>query len=356
MDYHYPVELNEDFGEPLTPDCQEVGTSAVFTRKFSKATVSVDCNSLSGKLEMADGRVLSSAEPSKESALSSGGGYGGRGFNLPGTKTPTESAVDVVVDVAQPVSTVDAREVSFTWDIYALRHSSGAQQREKLRSPARQRLMRELRPFVLRVSGTGCENMQLASGPYIPTPPAVTRLLRSGGGGTNPANVTLDDWSDVAKFAAATDASLVLGLNMLLRDWPGDGSQGCAGGACPWNPANARAWIAHNKQVPGLNIEGYELGMSQDTLFTVKKNIEQNIILHDRQRAGLLHVQRKFGRRAGRARLCKPEGCAARGVCEHGHAQGHRPGHGRLLRQKRRHDGEGAQRQATARCRDVPPL
>ena len=260
MDYAFPPELNEDFGEPLTPDCQEVGTSAVFTRKFSKATVSVDCNSLNGKIEMADGRVLSSAQPSKEAALSSGGGYGGRGFAIPGTKTPTESAVDVVVDVAQPVSTVDAREVSFTWDIYALRHNSGAQQREKLRSPARQRLMRELRPFVLRVSGTGCENMQLSAGPYIPTPPAVTKLLRSGGGGTNPANVTLEDWSDVAAFAAATDASLVLGLNMLLRDWPGDGSQGCAGGACPWNPANARAWIAHNKQVPGLNIEGYELG------------------------------------------------------------------------------------------------
>ena len=46
MDYAFPPELNEDFGEPLTPDCQERGTSAVFTRSWSKANVSVDCNAL----------------------------------------------------------------------------------------------------------------------------------------------------------------------------------------------------------------------------------------------------------------------------------------------------------------------
>ena len=62
MDYHYPDELNEDFGVPLTEYCQEVASTAVFTRKWSKATVSVDCNTLSAKIAMADGRVLSSTD------------------------------------------------------------------------------------------------------------------------------------------------------------------------------------------------------------------------------------------------------------------------------------------------------
>ncbi len=173
----------------------------------------------------------------------------------------------VVVDLEHPVGDVDAREVSLTWDIYALRHSSGLGARSTLRSLAMRALVRELRPFVLRVSGTGCENMQLGQpAPYVPTPPAVTSRLRSGGGGTRPANVSLADWSDVTAFAVATGADLVLGLNMLLRDWPGNGSHGCASSqdsddrSCAWIASNARAWIAHNKKVAGLHVEGYELG------------------------------------------------------------------------------------------------
>lgn len=94
MDFAYPPVLNEDFGEPQTIDCHEIGSSAIFVRNWTKATVSVDCNTLSGNIEMADGRVLSSTEgvDSSESdrrdvasrlAQTRSGGYGGRGFAIP---------------------------------------------------------------------------------------------------------------------------------------------------------------------------------------------------------------------------------------------------------------------------------
>eukprot|EP01049_Picozoa_sp_SAG25_P011103 SAG25_NODE_1305_length_3350_cov_2.363580_1_plen_101_part_00 len=94
MDYFYPPELNENFGKPLTPDCREVGSSAVFTRKFSQATVSVDCNTLSAKIVLADGRVLSSMNhSSKSSALLSDGGYGGLGYGGFATPRRTHSSL-----------------------------------------------------------------------------------------------------------------------------------------------------------------------------------------------------------------------------------------------------------------------
>ena len=39
----FPPDLNRDFGTPLGL-CKETGTSGVFTREFSKATVKMDCS------------------------------------------------------------------------------------------------------------------------------------------------------------------------------------------------------------------------------------------------------------------------------------------------------------------------
>lgn len=51
-------ELDEDYGEPLE-SCHETSPgSEVFERKWSKATVQLDCKAWKGTITMADGRVL----------------------------------------------------------------------------------------------------------------------------------------------------------------------------------------------------------------------------------------------------------------------------------------------------------
>ena len=86
MDYAYPNEMNEDYGEPLTTDCEEIGMSEVFTRSWTNANVSLNCTDLSATIQMKDGRVLSSQdspdEPAERNSLH-GGGYGGRGNTIP---------------------------------------------------------------------------------------------------------------------------------------------------------------------------------------------------------------------------------------------------------------------------------
>ena len=43
--YPRPAELDVDYGVPLDADCREISAaSGVFTRKWSKADVSMDCN------------------------------------------------------------------------------------------------------------------------------------------------------------------------------------------------------------------------------------------------------------------------------------------------------------------------
>jgi hypothetical protein len=168
----------------------------------------------------------------------------------------------VHVSTSSPVGTVDAREVSLAWDIYALDHQKGAHTRAALGEPGLRSMVRQLRPLVLRISGTGAEGMQLGPpAPYIPTPPHIANLtLRDPG---SRANVSLADWDQVLDFAAAVGADLVLGFNQLLRHWANE--QGCAavgaaGSHCPWNSSNARAWALHNRQRTDVSIAGYELG------------------------------------------------------------------------------------------------
>ena len=116
------------------------------------------------------------------------------------------------------------RELSFTWDIYALNARPMSQASPfNLTDPALQRLVSQLQPFMLRVSGTGCENTQLDTGDanYIPLPSTVQSLLRPGGGGTSQFNVTTTNWDSIGQFAMNVGGDLLLGLNQLLRDWPG---------------------------------------------------------------------------------------------------------------------------------------
>ena len=51
--YMRPASFDVDYGEPLGL-CAETspGKSAVFTRKWSKTTISVDCNKMEGSIDM----------------------------------------------------------------------------------------------------------------------------------------------------------------------------------------------------------------------------------------------------------------------------------------------------------------
>ena len=50
---YYPrmAQWDEDFGSPLDPHCVEVATSGVFTREWSKASVSWDCHAANGTIK-----------------------------------------------------------------------------------------------------------------------------------------------------------------------------------------------------------------------------------------------------------------------------------------------------------------
>ena len=52
--YARPAALDVDYGEPVDAACAEMGPagSGVFSRKWSKASVSVDCNTLEGVIDM----------------------------------------------------------------------------------------------------------------------------------------------------------------------------------------------------------------------------------------------------------------------------------------------------------------
>ena len=55
--YDRPAEMDIDYGVPVG-DCGEVGNSGVFRREWSKANVSLDCGSFTGKIEMTAGPLV----------------------------------------------------------------------------------------------------------------------------------------------------------------------------------------------------------------------------------------------------------------------------------------------------------
>eukprot|EP01050_Picozoa_sp_SAG11_P006261 SAG11_NODE_478_length_9117_cov_6.916168_13_plen_54_part_00 len=48
---NHAVQWDEDFGTPLAPHCSEEGESGVFTREWTKASVSWDCNASKGTIK-----------------------------------------------------------------------------------------------------------------------------------------------------------------------------------------------------------------------------------------------------------------------------------------------------------------
>eukprot|EP00039_Didymoeca_costata_P003173 m.65745 g.65745 ORF g.65745 m.65745 type:complete len:496 (-) comp11758_c0_seq1:102-1589(-) len=187
----------------------------------------------------------------------------------------------IVVDT-MPVRFVDTREISVTWDIFALQPGPMSKNVPfNLSDKYIQNLVSELRPFVLRVSGTGCENTMFDNNPdsYVPIPLAVQNLLRPGGGGTKPFNVSIADYRKLAEFAKVVGADLVLGLNLLLRDWPDGGVRGCNNKTCPWNSKNARAWIEYNL-VNNFPVYGYELG-NEPGCFMPEVNLTGSMVATD---------------------------------------------------------------------------
>lgn len=122
----------------------------------------------------------------------------------------------LVVNASAAVHVVDAREVSFTWDIYAL--APGPMNKSSpfnLTDPIIRALTAELQPLIIRISGTGCENAEFddgggsASSSFVPIPRAVNSSLRPGGGGTSVFNTSASDWTRVAEFIRAVDADVV---------------------------------------------------------------------------------------------------------------------------------------------------
>lgn len=233
------------------------------------------------------------------------------------------ATVTVTVRPDAAVATVDPREVSFAWDLARLHPKSfqrqGAPGNLNLKSVQVRRLMRELGPYVLRVSGTACDATQFGMDArrHVPMPAAVLGRLRAHI--QHPTGVRATDWDVVGDFVGASGADLVLGLNQLTRHWPEqDGAHACAGTpscqrrltslcrasigrgcqrciaqhlgelqaagcqtagvtehnlmalhdfcheaevpkACAWNPSNAQQWLRYNMN-HGLRVYGYELG------------------------------------------------------------------------------------------------
>jgi hypothetical protein len=55
IDYQFPAELGQDYGEPIDATCSETGKgSEVFTRKWSKATVTLDCKAWTSTIARVD--------------------------------------------------------------------------------------------------------------------------------------------------------------------------------------------------------------------------------------------------------------------------------------------------------------
>ena len=55
IDYQFPAELGQDYGEPIDATCSETANaSEVFTRKWSKATVTLDCKAWTSTIDLLD--------------------------------------------------------------------------------------------------------------------------------------------------------------------------------------------------------------------------------------------------------------------------------------------------------------
>jgi hypothetical protein len=55
LEYHFPAELGQDYGKPIDATCSETEDgSEVFTRKWSKATVTLDCKAWTSTIDQTD--------------------------------------------------------------------------------------------------------------------------------------------------------------------------------------------------------------------------------------------------------------------------------------------------------------
>lgn len=129
--------------------------------------------------------------------------------------SPTANSV-LVVDRTKVLHRVDPREVSFTWDIFALApNPMNKSVPFNLSDPVIRHLTAELQPLLIRISGTDCENAEFYdnskpnASALVPIPSAVNASLRPGGGGTHLFNATASNWVRVAEFVQAVDADVV---------------------------------------------------------------------------------------------------------------------------------------------------
>mmetsp|Transcript_38452 Transcript_38452/g.106113 ORF Transcript_38452/g.106113 Transcript_38452/m.106113 type:complete len:318 (-) Transcript_38452:924-1877(-) len=169
-------------------------------------------------------------------------------------------ASTVSVDTRKPTRTVDERFVSLTSDI---QNFVGFGPQFDWNDPSLSKLVGTLAPLIVRCGGTWEDGMLWEHGPRtgLPnrwTPPDAGRVA---------LNLTAAAWTPFAQFITRLPGvDVAVGLNALLRDWGDCKAQpnaSCAA-AIPWQPDNAKAFIAHNRQA-GYRIWGYELGNEPGT-------------------------------------------------------------------------------------------
>lgn len=130
-------------------------------------------------------------------------------------KTDDSDTVAVRVDELRVIFTVLPSFVSYTIDAAALCSKGWSfPANVDAVTTARVRLLSEP-ALVIRFGGTSADNEQFAdaSTPILPRLPKVA----IGGLGQDGCNITASQWRELAAFAKAVNASLVYGINSLLR-------------------------------------------------------------------------------------------------------------------------------------------
>ena len=160
------------------------------------------------------------------------------------TPPPAPSpAIPTTIDSTRVLHVVSPSFLSFTVDACNVRAQPPFAGRGfNVSEPSFRALAAAMAPAYLRFGGTSADNLTYDMGDDNGKP-------RPGG---IPAGTLLAaDWDALADFAAASNWSLVVGLNALAGAGPA--------GTEPWDPANARTLLAHVK-AKGQDVVGWELG------------------------------------------------------------------------------------------------
>ena len=172
-----------------------------------------------------------------------------------GAATSTAS-VDVRVQRGRPLGTFDRAFASVTYDIQNFIGFDIAPWSFNWSSPQLRNLLAPMSPMTVRCGGTWEDGIFWEGGPKTGRNPRTKPAMAAH-------TLTASAWDPFAQtMSSMAGVDLVVGLGALWRDWEGCddvGADGVCPGAIPWDSANARAFIQHNREA-GHTIWGYELG------------------------------------------------------------------------------------------------